>query len=278
VSSRNDVLVNVNDLPDAVNAGAQLLDVRWRLGETPGAGYASYLEGHLPGARFLDFEKVLSGPLDDPTLGRHPLPSAEQLSAGLGELGIDPTRPIVVYDEPGSFAAARAWWVLTWAGLNTWVLDGGITAWTAADGGLLPGPAAPVEPTQISVTTGQLPTLSADEIAGFDGVVMDVRAPERYRGEVEPIDRIAGHIPGAVNRPVVGFWDENGLMPAADKLDELLDLPADRPVAVYCGSGVSAAQVLLALASLGIEAALYPPSWSGWSADPARPVAVGENS
>ncbi|MCE1174269.1 MAG: sulfurtransferase [Propionibacteriales bacterium] len=275
MSSRRDVLVSVNDLPDAVNGGAQLLDVRWRLGEEPGAGYARYLEGHLPSARFLDLEAVLCGPKDDATLGRHPLPSAEHLAAGLGALGIDPERPVVVYDEPGSFAAARAWWVLTWAGLSAWVLDGGIQAWTAADGGLLSGPPASVAPTSFTLETGLLPTLDADEIAAFDGIVMDVRAGERYRGEVEPIDRVPGHIPGAINRPVADFFDENGLLPSAEKLDEVLDLPADRPLAVYCGSGVSAAQVVLALASLGIEAALYPPSWSGWSADPARPVAVG---
>lgn len=275
VSSRRDVLVSVNDLPDAVNGGAQLLDVRWQLGEEPGAGYARYLEGHLPSARFLDLEAVLCGPKDDPTQGRHPLPSAEQLAAGLGALGIDPERPLVVYDEPGSFAAGRAWWVLTWAGLSVWVLDGGIRAWTAADGGLASGPAASVAPTSFTLETGLLPTVDADELAAFDGIVMDVRAGERYRGEVEPIDRVAGHVPGAINRPVADFFDENGMLPSAEKLDEVLDLPADRPLAVYCGSGVSAAQVVLALASLGIEAALYPPSWSGWSADPARPVAVG---
>jgi len=271
-------LVSVNDLPEAVNAGAQLLDVRWELGEASGAGYQRYLTGHLPSARFLDLEKVLTGPLTDPRLGRHPLPSAEQLAVGLGELGIDPEQPIVVYDEPGSYAAARAWWVLTWAGLSTWVLDGGVSAWTAADGGLVSGESRGWEPTSLTLETGCLPTLTANEVAAFDGIVMDVRAPERYRGEVEPIDAKAGHIPGAVNRPVSGFWDENGLMPGADKLDELLALPADRPVAVYCGSGVSAAQVLLALASLGIEGALYPPSWSGWSADDYRPVATGDAS
>jgi len=278
VSTRNDVLVSVKDLPEAVNAGAQLLDVRWSLGEAPGSGYQRYLEGHLPGARFLDLEKVLTGPLTDPRLGRHPLPSAEQLAVGLGELGIDPEQPIVVYDEPGSYAAARAWWVLTWAGLSTWVLDGGISAWTAADGGLVSGESRDWEPTSLTLETGCLPTLTANEVATFDGIVMDVRAPERYRGEVEPIDAKAGHIPGAVNRPVTSFWDEKGLMPSADQLDGLLALPADRPVAVYCGSGVSAAQVLLALASLGIEGALYPPSWSGWSADDYRPVATGDAS
>lgn len=276
MSSRNDVLIGVNDLPDAVNAGAQLLDVRWRLGEEPGAGYLRYLGGHLPGARFLDLELVLTGPLTDPRLGRHPLPSAERLAAGLGELGIDPEQPIVVYDEPGSFAAGRAWWVLAWAGLSVWVLDGGLRAWTEADGGLTTGAPAPWVRTTLTLRTGYLPTLSADEVADFDGTVMDVRAPERYRGEVEPIDAKAGHIPGAVNRPVADFWTEAETMPSANKLDELLQLPADRPVAVYCGSGVSAAQVLLALASLGIEGALYAPSWSGWSADGSRPVATGD--
>jgi thiosulfate/3-mercaptopyruvate sulfurtransferase len=277
MSSRNDVLIGVNDLPDAVNAGAQLLDVRWQLGEEPGAGYQVYLSGHLPAARFLDLEKVLTGPLTDPRLGRHPLPSARQLAAGLGELGIDPERPIVVYDEPGSFAAGRAWWVLTWAGLSVWVLDGGIRAWTAADGGLATGEPAPWTPSTLTLETGYLPTLSAAEVARFGGTVMDVRAPERFRGEVEPIDSKAGHIPGAINRPVATFFTKTGQLPSAEELDVLLQLPADRPVAVYCGSGVSAAQVLLALASLGIEAALYAPSWSGWSADDSRPVATGDD-
>lgn len=275
-SARNEVLISVNDLPDAVNAGAQLLDVRWQLGEAPGAGYQEYLAGHLPSARFLDLEKILTGPLTDPRLGRHPLPSADQLAAGLGAMGIDPQRPIIVYDQPGSYAAGRAWWVLNWAGLHAWVLDGGIRAWSQADGGLVSGEPAPLEPTSMALTTGWLPTLSADEVADFDGIVIDVRAPERYRGDVEPLDSKAGHIPGAVNRPVVGFWNEAGLLPDQASLDELLDLPALRPVAVYCGSGVSATQVLLGLASLGIEAALYPPSWSGWSAEAGRPVATGD--
>lgn len=277
MSSRSDVLVGVNGLPDAVNAGAQLLDVRWRLADSPGAGYQRFLDGHLPSAQFLDLEKVLTGPTTDPTLGRHPLPDADQLAAGLGELGIDPERPIVVYDEPGSFAAGRAWWVLTWAGLSVWVLDGGIQAWTEADGGLVTGEAAAVTPTSMTLETGWLPTLTADEVAHFDGVVMDVRSPERYSGQEEPIDPQAGHIPGAVNRPVSDFWDSDGKLPDPAVLDKLLALPADQPAVVYCGSGVSAAQVLLALASLGVEAFLYPPSWSGWSSDPARPVATGDD-
>ena len=127
MSTRADVLIAVDDLPAALAAGAQLLDVRWRLGEKPGSGFDRYLQGHLPDARFLDLEAVLTGPTTDPTLGRHPLPDVDQLGAGLGALGIDPALPIVVYDEPGSFAAGRAWWVLRWAGLDVRVLDGGIT-------------------------------------------------------------------------------------------------------------------------------------------------------
>lgn len=301
------VLISVADLAERLDAGdtPQLLDVRWRLGEPDGAGLARYREGHLPGARFLDLEAVLTGPHGDPLQGRHPLPAPAQVAAGLAELGIDPAQEIVVYDEPGSFAAGRAWWVLRWLGLDVRVLDGGLTAWLAARpefpmalsesakgsppgfggrgrggsvGGLLEtGDPVPASSTQIGpLTPGHLPTLTADEAATFDGLLIDVRAPARYRGEVEPLDPRAGHIPGAVNRPVGAFWEADGTLPAPDRLRELLDLPEGRPVAAYCGSGVSAAQTLLALASLGIEAALYPPSWSGWSADPDRPAAVGE--
>ena len=275
MSTRDDVLIPVDALPAALAAGAQLLDVRWTLGEQPGSGFGRYLQGHLPGARFLDLEAVLTGPTTDPTRGRHPLPDADQLGAGLGALGVDLSRPVVVYDEPGSFAAGRAWWVLRWAGLEVRVLDGGLRAWVASGRGLETDEpdAAPGRP--LLLTTGHLPTLDADEVAAFDGVLIDVRGPARYRGEVEPIDPKAGHIPGAVNRPVTGFWDADGLLPPPDALADLLALPEGRPVAVYCGSGVSAAQVVLALASLGVDAALYPASWSGWSSDPGRPVATG---
>ncbi|MGC4154191.1 MAG: sulfurtransferase [Propionicimonas sp.] len=276
---RTRVLITVDELHGRLETSdaPQLLDVRWRLGEPAGAGLDRYRGGHLPGARFLDLEEVLTGPLTDPRQGRHPLPSPDQVASGLAELGIDPGREIVVYDEPGSYAAGRAWWVLRWLGLEARVLDGGLTGWLASDGPLETGDPAPVAPTKVGpLTPGHLPTLTADEAASFDGMLIDVRSPERYRGAVEPLDPRAGHIPGAVNRPVGPFWEADGTLPAPQKLKELLDLPEGRPVAAYCGSGVSAAQVLLALASLGIEAPLYPPSWSGWSSDPGRPVAVGE--
>lgn len=277
METRAQVLVTVDELPDALAAGAQLLDVRWRLGEQPGAGFGRYLQGHLPGARFLDLEAVLTGPATDPTLGRHPLPDADQLGAGLGALGIDGSRPIVVYDEPGSFAAGRAWWVLRWAGLDVRVLDGGVGAWVASGRPLETDEPEVTGRAPLALSTGRLPTLDADAAAGFGGVLVDVRAPERYRGHHEPIDPRAGHIPGAVNRPVTGFWREDGTLPTAAELRELLALPdSGTPVAVYCGSGVSAAQVVLALATLGVDAALYPASWSGWSSDPDRPVASGD--
>ncbi len=269
------VLVTVAGLADALASGAQLLDVRWELGEQPGSGFARYLDGHVPGARFLDLEAVLTGPASDPLLGRHPLPDAAQLGAGLGALGVDPSRPLIVYDEPGSFAAGRAWWVLRWAGLDARVLDGGLRAWRDAGRPLATDepPTVPGDPLQLSV--GHLPTLDAAGVAAFDGVLIDVRAAPRFRGEVEPIDASAGHIPGAVNRPVTGFFTAAGTLPAAADLVAELDLPPGREIAVYCGSGVSAAQAVLALHSIGVPAALYPASWSGWSADPARPVAVG---
>ena len=267
--SRCDVIVSLDEIPES----ACLLDVRWTLGAEPGAGRAAYLDGHVPGARFLDVDTVLTGPAD-PLLGRHPLPDAARLEAGLGALGVDAARPVVVYDIPGSFAAGRAWWVLRWAGLNVRVLDGGLPAWVAAGRPLETGePGAPA-PSTLTLTTGHLPTIDADQAAAWPGTLIDARAADRFRCEIEPIDPVAGHIPGAVNRPVTDFWAADGTLPDDATLRARLGA-LTQPVAVYCGSGVSAAQVLLALTALDIPAALFPPSWSGWSADPSRPIATG---
>jgi thiosulfate/3-mercaptopyruvate sulfurtransferase len=274
-------LVTVDELADRLDT-VRLLDVRWALKDTPGDGRRRYAEGHLPGARFLDLEEVLTSHTGDPLDGRHPLPDATTLADGLGALGVDPDDDLVVYDEPGSFAAERAWWVLRWAGLRARVLDGGIDAWVAAGRRLESGEPPAPERTRLDLTVGQLPTVDVDAAAGFvaAGVLVDARAGERYRGEVEPLDPRAGHIPGAVNVSAATLY-EDGRMPADDRLRELLE-PAlgpaadpEQPVAAYCGSGVSAARDVLALAVLGVDAALFPGSWSAWSNDPLRPAALG---
>ena len=273
--SRAAVLISVAELAPILDE-VVLLDVRWRLGEPVGSGRERYLAGHVPGARFLDLETVLTRH-GAPTDGRHPLPDAATLAAGLGALGVAAGSTLVVYDEAGSFAASRAWWVLRWAGLNVRVLDGGIAAWQAAGLPLVGGDEV-AAPVALRLSVGHLPTLDADQAAAHPGggVLVDVRAPERFRGEVEPVDPVAGHIPGAVNRPVTGLFAPDGRLPTDEELQRALALPDDVPVAAYCGSGVSGAQAVLALAALGREAALYPGSWSAWSNDPSRPVAVGE--
>lgn len=270
--ARSDVLITSDELHGVLD-GVDVLDVRWRLGEPGGAGRDRYREAHLPGARFLDLEEVLTRH-GEPIEGRHPLPDADVLARGLGALGVDGTRPIVVYDEAGSFAAARAWWVLRWAGLDVRVLDGGVDAWTAQNRPLTSGDTQ-VEPVLLQLTTGQLPTIDADAAAVFGGTLMDARAPERYRGDTEPIDPVAGHIPGAVNVPVAQFFATDGRLPEETRLRGLLDRPG--PLAAYCGSGVSAAQLVLAAATIERDVALYPGSWSAWCNDPARPVATGEH-
>ncbi len=274
--ARHDVLVSVSDLAVRLDE-VDLLDVRWRLGEPAGAGRERYREAHLPGAAFLDLETVLTRH-GEPIEGRHPLPDAETLAFGLATVGVDGSRLIVVYDEPGSFAAGRAWWVLTWAGLDVRVLDGGVTAWTAAGLPTESGVRALQSSTPPALRLGSLPIVDADQAAALpaNGVLIDARAAERFRGEVEPIDPRPGHIPGAVNIPVGDFWDADGRLPDDEALAGLL-APARSggPVAVYCGSGVSAAQLILALRTQGVEAALFPGSWSAWANDPARPAQLG---
>jgi thiosulfate/3-mercaptopyruvate sulfurtransferase len=294
MSSRRGVMVTVPELAAALAGSAPpaLLDVRWTLGEVPGSGRQRYAGGHLPGAAFLDLESALTRHTGDPRDGRHPLPDLDVLRHALAAAGVRVGQEIVVYDEPGSFAAGRAWWVLRWVGLPVRVLDGGLTAWTAAGHPLESGDAEirfvpasdslPPLPPWPPLTGGHLPTLSADDAATAPdrGVLVDVRAPERFRGEVEPIDPIAGHIPGAINLPVAGLFAADGHLPDEVTLRErlapaLAAADAGEEVAAYCGSGVSAAQAVLALASLGVPAALFPGSWSAWSNDPTRPVATG---
>ncbi|HWI33065.1 MAG TPA: rhodanese-like domain-containing protein [Lapillicoccus sp.] len=289
--SRSEHLLAVDNLSQSLSS-VRLLDVRWRLGDGPGEGRQRYAEGHLPGARYLDLESVLTAHTGDPLDGRHPLPDIATLTAGLEEVGVEVDDDVVVYDEPGSFAAERAWWVLRWAGLRPRVLDGGLSAWVEAglplEAGLAPDVAAstPGRASRLDLSVGHLPTIDVDQAAAFPerGTLIDARGEERYRGEMEPIDPRPGHIPGAVNVPATELY-ENGRMPSDDRLRELFEsavsspgtrsADADPAVAAYCGSGVSAARDILALAVLGADTALFPGSWSAWSNDPRRPAARG---
>ncbi|GII20518.1 sulfurtransferase [Planosporangium mesophilum] len=256
-----------------------VLDVRWTL---TGGGRADYETGHLPGAPFLDLDAELAGPPGRG--GRHPLPAPEKLQGALRRLGVRAGHPVVVYDAggaPPTGAAARAWWIMSWAGLtDVRVLDGGYAAWVAAG-----GPTTTEEPTpapgDVTVTAGSMPVVDAAgaRAVAADGVLLDARVPARFRGETEPVDRVAGHVPGARNAPAGGTVDDSGRLHPPEKLRERfagLGVREDQPVAAYCGSGVSAAQSVLALTLAGFRPALYVGSWSEWITDPARPVATGE--
>ncbi|MGB9377659.1 MAG: sulfurtransferase, partial [Mycobacteriales bacterium] len=215
--------------------------------------------------------------------GRHPLPDPGALQAALRRWGISQGSRVVAYDDADATSAARAWWLLRWAGIvDVRVLDGGLRAWVAAGQPLsqqVPRPA----PGDVVVRPGQMPTVDADSAAMLSthGVLLDARVAARYRGEVEPIDPVAGHIPGAVSAPAAANTGEDGrFRSVADLRRFYAGLGADgsRPVGVYCGSGVVAAQQVLALSGIGVSAALYPGSWSEWVVDDSRPVATGEGT
>lgn len=250
-----------------------LLDVRYQMGGPHGR--AAYEEGHIPGAVFVDLEAELAGPPG--TAGRHPLPGVEALGAVMRRAGVRRDAPVVVYDGGQGWAAARAWWMLRWTGhADVRVLDGGLAVWTGPVESEVPAPA----PGDFQPVPGAVPLLDADGAAELarTGLLLDARAGERYRGEVEPIDPVAGHIPGAVSAPTMENVGPDGrLLPAPELAARFKSLGAgeDRPVGVYCGSGVSAAQQVLALEVAGIPAALYVGSWSEWTADTSRPVATG---
>ncbi|MFB7272135.1 sulfurtransferase [Streptomyces sp. NPDC056244] len=250
-----------------------LLDVRWQLGGPPGR--PAYEAGHLPGAVYVDLDTELAGPPG--AGGRHPLPEVADFGAVMRQAGVSQDRPVVVYDGGQGWAAARAWWLLRWTGhSDVRVLDGGLAAWTGPLSTEVPHPAE----GDFSPVPGSLPLLDADGAAALarSGLLLDARAAERYRGDVEPVDRIGGHIPGALSAPTMANVAENGtFLSAADLATRFtaLGATAGTEVGVYCGSGVSGAHEVLALEIAGIPAALYAGSWSEWSADETRPVAKG---
>lgn len=258
------------------SAGARppvLLDVRWTLGGPPGR--PDYEAGHIPGAVYVDLDAELAGPPGSG--GRHPLPEVAAFGAVMRRAGVSAGRPVVVYDGGLGWGAARAWWLLRWAGHpDVRVLDGGLAAWTGDLSKETPVP----EPGDFTPEPGAMGLLDADQAASLarSGLLLDARAAERYRGDVEPIDRVGGHIPGAVSAPTTENVEADGRFHPAEFLaSRFLGLGADDGVeiGVYCGSGVSGAHEVLALEVAGFSAALYAGSWSEWSSDPARPVATG---
>ncbi|MFF6983144.1 sulfurtransferase [Streptomyces sp. NPDC008343] len=258
-----------------------LLDVRWQLslatasGEPPFDGRAEYEAGHIPGAIYVDLDRELASAPG--SRGRHPLPDLAEFGTAMRRAGVTSGTPVIVYDGGQGWAAARAWWLLRWTGHpDARVLDGGLPTWEGPLETSVPTPAeGDFEPVP-----GATELLDADGAAALarSGVLLDARAGERYRGEVEPIDPVGGHIPGALSAPTNENVAADGrFLPAGELAARFKALGAAEgtAVGVYCGSGVSAAHQVLALEVAGIPAALYVGSWSEWSSDPSRPVAVG---
>jgi len=253
-----------------------VLDVRYRMGG-PG-GPDEYAAGHVPGAAYVDLDTALADPPGP--RGRHPLPDVTVFEEAMRRAGVSNDRPVVAYDDWGGRAAARVWWLLRHHGHpDVRVLDGGWAAWQRAGGAVETGQPA-IGAGTFTAEPGRLAVIEADEVLDFAArhTLVDARAPERFRGEVEPIDPVAGHIPGAVNVPTSTNLRVDGRFRSAGELRALYaaaGVAGDEPVAAYCGSGVTAAHDVLALEVAGIPAALYPGSWSAWIRDPARPVATG---
>jgi thiosulfate/3-mercaptopyruvate sulfurtransferase len=283
-------LISAQALHELIAQGRSpvLLDCGFDLVD-PGAGERAYATGHLPGAQYVSLDHDLSGDRTDAEgqslrRGRHPLPERGALAAAAGRWGIAPGTPVVTYDAQGSPYAARAWWLLRWLGhAEVAVLDGGPAAWLAAGGTLSTDQADTTPVAAYPSRPPAMPTIDAATLQARLGQVrlLDARAPERFRGEVEPLDPVAGHIPGAANRLFKLNLQADGRFRPAKELRAEFDrhvsfgTPAAE-VVHQCGSGVTACHNLLAMAHAGLHGSvLYPGSWSEWCADPARPVARG---
>ena len=255
-----------------------VLDVRWTLAVPDGR--PAYLAGHLPGAVYVDLDHELADH-SATGRGRHPLPSEAAFTRAMRRWGIRDGDSVVVMDDVGNQSSARAWWLLRHAGVaDVRMLDGALAAWVGAGHPLEGGETEP-EPGDATAHFGAMPVVDADEAAAFSrrGVLLDARAAARYRGEVEPIDPRAGHIPGAHSAPSSENLDETGRFLSPDAMRArfaAVGLEPGTPAAAYCGSGITAAHEVAALAIAGIDAALFPGSWSQWSNEPGRPVAVGQ--
>lgn len=280
-------LISARDLADRFSRGAGdsplLLDVRWRLGADD--GYDSYLQGHLPGAVFVDLDRDLSG-VPGPVGGRHPMPRIDDFELDMAECGVDNDRPVVIYDDAGSVAAARAWWLFRHFGkLDVQVLDGGVNAWKEERLPMESGIRL-VDEGDFSVRRSGLTYLTAETAALYskEGMLIDGRVPQRFTGESDPVDSVVGHIPGSVNLPARDLIDpETGcLLPQEELLQRFAAIGAhgDLHVATTCGSGVVACFLALAFSAAGLsgQVPVYIGAWSDWISDPNRPVELGPSS
>jgi thiosulfate/3-mercaptopyruvate sulfurtransferase len=272
------VLIGVPELAARLRAAEPvvLADVRWSLTGPPGR--PEHEAGHLPGAHWVDLEAELSGPAGTGTGGRHPLPDPAVFTAAMRRIGVSAGTEVVVYDGANALAASRLWWLLLDAGHDrVRVLDGGFAAWQRAGETVQTGPVPEVRSGDFEGHPGHLRRLSGAEVEAAlaaGSALADVRAPERFSGAVEPMDPVAGHIPGAVNRPSTANVDAQGrFRPAAEIAERFAGL--DDPV-LYCGSGITAAHSLLAMRVAGLPGGrIYPGSWSDWVSVEGRPVATG---
>ncbi|HTU31194.1 MAG TPA: sulfurtransferase [Solirubrobacteraceae bacterium] len=282
-------LIGVAELDTALSGAdpahrPAVLDVRWDLARGPRPDL--YEAAHIPGAVFVDLDTALAAPAGDGRRGRHPLPDSDTFVGAMREAGVDSGRAVVLYDDAGGTVAARAWWLLRDHGHDdVAVLDGGMPAWVGAGLATETGPRVAPAAGDFSGTPGSMATLDADQAAALAGdpgaVLLDARQSERYRGDSEPVDPRAGHIPGARHRSTRDNVDAGGafLDPAtlAQTFASLGATPQAR-VGVYCGSGVTAAHEILALELAGVAAELYPGSWSEWCSDPERPIQTGDHT
>ena len=271
-------LIHPNELAAELSADrpVRVLDVRWRL-DTP-EGRPAYVAGHLPGAVYVDLESDLAV-RGYPEGGRYPLPSVERLEESARGWGIDDGDLVVAYDDNDAVAAARAWWLLRRRGVDIRVLDGGIRAWVAAGLPLEVGDRVSERGTVrlLDIDPG-VATIDDAARAPIDGYLVDVRAPDHYRGLTPGLDPAAGHIPGAVNIPTVTHIAPDGTLKSPEEIRftfEAAGVDVHREITLYCGAGIASTHSALALAHAGVESRIYTGSWSHWSRSRERPVAVG---
>jgi thiosulfate/3-mercaptopyruvate sulfurtransferase len=284
-----EVLISVAQLQSLQKKSADVIvfDCSFDLTNTS-AGHLAFEQTHIAGARYADLDEHLSQHGDNPQHGRHPLPDPAYFANWLASQGVNNSSQVVVYDRNGCNFCGRLWWLMKWAGHDAVaVLDGGLSAWQAAGGALAGGPSLANLPGSFQMKNQGLPSkkwapIATNSVASQKETlaIIDARAAPRYRGEVEPLDPVAGHIPGALNRPFQSNFTPDGLFkPAAQLREEFTTLLADqahRPIVHHCGSGVSALPNLIAMAHAGLNpGTLYAGSWSAWCNTPGLPVARG---